>query len=326
MTTQILHKKSLKIRKKKIKRFIFYFFFLSLLFNTVIITAQDSIALKRNSAEKEQIDFQKYFFDAVTEKAINNYQKAINHLEECNRLIPNSIAVLFEFSKNYCFLNKLPEAIEYAQQALSLEPENIWIQEHLVAVYKKSGDFKEAIDIQEKIGEKFPQKRRELVYLHLQNEDRKSANKVIDELAKAKLLNSKLRRIKSNIRKKKSKLLAKVTNNARLKSAFEKEKSFKNFRELLQKLDAENHQYLLAYSEQGLSLFPAQPFVYLMNGKALNRINRFEKAIEALENGIDFVIDNQRLENRFYIELVKSYKAIGDFKNMKKYQKKLNNI
>jgi predicted Zn-dependent protease len=107
-----------------------------------------------------------------------------------------------------------------------------------------------------------------------------------------------------------------------LETLFEKDKSFKTLTDLLNQLDKENSTRLLSYSEKGMSLFPAQPIVYLMNGKALNKNKEFKKAIESLENGIDFVIDDKSLENRFYNELIKAYKALGDSKNVNKYQKK----
>ncbi|CAM1342172.1 tetratricopeptide repeat protein [Tenacibaculum amylolyticum] len=299
------------------------------MFLTFSSYAQDSIVLESSISEKKQINFEQYFFDAITQKAIYNYQKAIDYLEECNAIIPDNKAVLFELSKNYYFLNKLPEAIIYGNKALELEANNVWILEHLVNVYKKSRNFEAAIAIQQKLGERFPKKKRPLVYLHLQNNDRNSAKKVLEELATAKLLNSRLRSLRTKILRigtptpPKKLTTSKTTVRNNLEERFEKEKSFTNLSDLLVKLDKDGNNSLLGYSEQGISLFPAQPFVYLMNGKALNKNKQFKKAIESLQNGIDFVIDDQQLENHFYNELVKAYKALGDTKNVNKYQKKI---
>ena len=73
-----------------------------------------------------------------------------------------------------------------------------------------------------------------------------------------------------------------------------------------------NANVLLTYSEKGLELYPAQAFVYLMNGKAQNQKNNFKKALEQLTNGIDFVIDNDSLSADFYEEIAKSYSGLGN--------------
>ncbi|WP_159439325.1 tetratricopeptide repeat protein [Tenacibaculum agarivorans] len=326
MITQNLHKiKNQSIVKNK-KRALFYASFLVFYIFSLQLQAQDSLVLESSISEKKLIDFEKHFFDALTQKATYKYQKAIDLLEHCNSILPNEKAVLFELSKNYHFLNKYPEALEYAEQAIQLDPQNVWLLEHLVTLYKKSAKYEKAIEIQEGLGTRFPKKRRPLVFLHLLNNDKKAANKVLDELTEAKLLNQRLRKLKSDLRKKPRNTVVKATENSNLKVVFEKQKSFQNLSNLLLKLDNENNSDLLNYSEEGLSLFPAQPFVYLMNGKALNKANKYKKAIESLQNGIDFVIDDRQMEKRFYLELMKAYKAVGDSKNVNKYQKKLNKV
>ncbi|MDY0780502.1 tetratricopeptide repeat protein [Tenacibaculum sp. IB213877] len=301
--------------------------FLLLILTFSLLNAQDSIVLKSGIEEKKKLDFQEFFFKAITEKAINNPQRAIENLEECNALIPNNKAVLFELSKNYYQLNRIPEAVQFAKQALALEPDNLWIQEHLVSAYKREMDFGNAISLQNKIAAKYPKKKEQLVFLHIQNGDSNTAKLVLNELAEAKLLTPRLRNLQKRLLQKEEKTSKIIENkpvvNGSLQDQFKKDRSYKTLTELLNKLDEDNNPQLLTYSEQGIALFPAQPFVYLMNGKALNKKNEFKKAVESLQNGIDFVIDDDVMQNRFYSELVKAYKALRDSKNAIKYQKKL---
>lgn len=324
MIIQNLH----KIRNViKIKESRFAFSCLFLILFSLSTHAQDSIPMHADIDEQKLIEFQENFFQAITEKAINNPQRAIENLETCNELIPNNKSVLFELSKNYFALNRIPEAIEYVSQALKQEPENLWLLEHLVAVYKRGRDFDNAIDTQLLIAKKYPKKKRQLVYLHLLNEKPKKAITVLNELADAKLLSPRLRKIKERLDKKKPSKVVKNTTKKEikgdLKEAFNQTNSYKTLTELLNKLDKDNNPELLTYSEKGIALYPAQPFVYLMNGKAFIKKKAYKKAVETLQNGIDFVIDDERLENRFYTQLVKAYKALGDTKNATKYQKKL---
>ena len=59
-----------------------------------------------------------------------------------------------------------------------------------------------------------------------------------------------------------------------------------------------------------------------MNGKALNTLNKYQEALETLQNGIDFVIDDKKLSAKFYIELGNAYQGLGNKKEADKYFKK----
>ena len=45
--------------------------------------------------------FQTAFFEAIKQKGIENYGKAIDLLETCNTQHPNNAAINFELGKNY---------------------------------------------------------------------------------------------------------------------------------------------------------------------------------------------------------------------------------
>ena len=290
------------------------------------VFAQDSIVLEASISEKKQLSFQEHFFDAITQKAIKNYQNAIVSLEECNAIIPKEKAVLFELSKNYLKLNKTPEALEYINEALTVDSENIWLLEHLVAIHKKDKNYDDAIEAQYKIANNYPEKKQEVVYLLIKKGDKKTALSVIEELADAKMLNGRLRRMRANLTKPKNtkpKVNTKTVEKGSLKEQFLKDKSFTTLKQLLQKLDKENSTELLEFSNQGMNLFPAQPLVYLMHGKALNKQKQFKKALNSLQNGIDFVIDDATTEKQFYKAMIVAYKGLGDTKNASKYQNKL---
>ena len=293
--------------------------------------SQDSIPIHNSAEENNNLKFQEHFFKALSEKAIYNYQKAIENLEECNRLIPNDKAVLFELSKNFLKLNRAYEALQFANDALKKDTNNLWILEHIVNIYKRDRNFNEAIKTQERIGELFPKKRKSLVYLHLQNNDVVSAKKVLKELQSAKLLDPRLRRIQQKLSSP-PKITSLVTSKKEivkqeagdLKTEFTNSKTFNSLNKLLDKLYTENDTDLLKFSEEGMQLFPAQPVVYLMNGRALIQQKKYKKAIVSLQTGIDFVIDNNEMQSNFYKELIKAYERVGDAKNRKKFQKKLN--
>ena len=295
---------------------------------SLFIYSQDSIPAAEALTEKKDILFQESFFKALSQKAIFNYKKAIEYLENCNQLVPNNKSVLFELSKNYLKLGRNIEAIEYINLALNKEPDNLWMLTHKVTILRRVAHFDEAIITQEKIAEKHPKKKQLLVFLHLQNRNVVAAKKVLSELKDAKLLNSRLRRILEKLNNTPPKTTKSIKNNSNtdLRSAFEKEKTYNSLKLLLEELTINNHSDLLKYSEQGLTLFPAQPFVYLMNGKALNNSKQHKKALLSLQNGIDFVIDNNEIEAKFYLEMAKAYKKLNNTKKAKSFTNKATKI
>ena len=82
--------------------------------------SQDSIPPLEDALESKNLKFQEYFFKALSEKAIQNYQKAISNLEMCYELLPNEPIVYFELSKNYLLLQRNTEALEFINKALNL--------------------------------------------------------------------------------------------------------------------------------------------------------------------------------------------------------------
>jgi tetratricopeptide (TPR) repeat protein len=80
------------------------------------------------------------------------------------------------------------------------------------------------------------------------------------------------------------------------------------------------------YSSKGLDIFPAQPLLYLLNGVANVGLQNADKAIEALETGVDYVVDNNTLEKDFFTQLEKAYILKGNTKKATEYAKKAASI
>jgi len=75
----------------------------------------------------------------------------------------------------------------------------------------------------------------------------------------------------------------------------------------------------LKNSEKALSLFPAQPIFYLQQAKAQNKNDQAKAAIESLELGLDYLIDNPTMEAEFYIEMAKGYGILKDKKKQETF-------
>lgn len=295
------------------KKSILFLVVVGFLQNPFMGYSQDSIPVTSNIKEEKFLKFQDYFFKALAQKSIYNYRVAIQNLEKCNELEPKNISVLFELSKNYLMLKKIFEAEEFAKQALALEPNNYWVLKHITTVYIASRNIKKAIRSQEKLAKIQSKERERLVFLYYQNNELNKVKQIIADLENTHQLTPALSRFKNRIIKPtQTKNRKKVVGLSGLIKEFETNKSFDTLYKILTLSQNSDNNVLLTYSEIGLELFPAQAFVYLMNAKALNKTKKYKRAIDQLINGIDFVIDNNELEARFYDEFAFSYKELGD--------------
>lgn len=302
----------------KVKIFLTFFilFFLS-------SYSQDSIPIVKDLTEEKELNFQQFFFKALSEKAIGNYQKAIENLESCNQILTNNIAVFFEFSKNYLLLNKTLLAKEYIKRALVEEPTNSWMLKHLVKIYIKDSNFSEAILIQKKVVAINLKERASLVKLYLQHKNYKKAVSLMNAMEADNVLPFHFKKIKKDLEKGKKKHIVEAKNKSvgSLKEQFKNDKSYVILKQILA-TSKSNYEELLKYAEEGIALFPAQPFVYLIKGRVLNYQKKYKKALLTFQNGIDFVIED-KMEADFYKEMATSHKGLGNFEEEKKYIKKL---
>lgn len=304
----------------------FFLFFVGLFLGNFIAFSQDSIPDKKDVTEEKTIRFQEFFFKALSEKSIENYQKAIENLESCNQIIENQVAVFFEFSKNYFALNNTILAKEYVQRALQNDPENYWMLKHLVTVFEKESNFSEAIKVQQKIAAKHPKEREYLVNLYFKNNQLKEAIGLLAILEKESVLSPEFTDLKNRLDNTKVPDVKEIKINdlEGLKNQFENEKTYQILEQILQKSE-NNLDDLLKYSKEGITLFPEQPLVYLQYGKALNQQKEFQKALNSLKNGLDFVIEIA-MEIDFYTEIAKAYKSLGNPIEEKKYLQKATNL
>mgnify|MGYP000097251830 CR=1 FL=1 len=302
---------------------------LSLFFILISVNnfSQDSIPEAKDLTEEKELKFQQFFFKALSEKSIGNYQKAIENLESCNQILAGDVAVFYEFSKNYLQLNKSLLAKEYINRALVKDPENIWMQKHLIKILIKTRDYANAIKVQQKLIVKNPKEREFLVRLYLYNREYKKAVFLMNKMEVDNALSSNLKRLKSSLEKRKEKSVVEekqINSPVSLKEQFKSNKSYTILKQILEN-SAANSKELLKYATEGISLFPAQPYVYLMQGKALNYQKNYKKALTTLNNGIDFVIE-ENMEAAFYKEMAISYRGLGNLKDEKKYLEKSKKI
>lgn len=91
---------------------------------------------------------------------------------------------------------------------------------------------------------------------------------------------------------------------------------------LLLRLDLNKDTEAAKLSEDTLELYPAQPFLYLINGIANNKLNQPKKAIDSLEMGVDFVVDDSKILFDFYTQLSIAFKLTNNISKSEAFAKK----
>lgn len=313
------------LEKRQFKMFKFTLFCFFCVLGSFQIDAQDSIPSNKSLTEEANLNFQDFFFKALSEKAIGNHQKAIENLATCNQILENQPAVFFEFSKNYLELNNIVLAREYIDRALEKEPTNFWMLKQLVEVHKRASNFKAAIKVQKQISQNNPAEKENLIKLYFYDRQYKKAISLVNKLEESRGVSRELKRLKGTL---KNDVFLKPVPSPQdltgLIEQFEKEKTYQILEKILNK-SIENDSLLNEFSSKGLSLFPAQPFVYLMKAKVLTNQKNYLEALTTLQNGIDFVIDDQ-MQAKFYIQMAKIYKFLGNKKEEEKYTQKVKQL
>lgn len=322
--------------------YLYIFFFAGiLLFSRISYaqepTLQEIISGKKDlSIEDKNLEFQTFFFEALKQNAINNYSKAIENLEQCYQIESTSLAVEFEFSKNYLALKKYFEAEIFINKTLEKEPKNVYLLGHKVLIYKQQRNFSEAIKTQKQLVEINPKYAEDLVLLYLQNKEYENAEKLIVEVEKNALSSSRIIGYKNYLKNREfpidslnvlNQTPIEGGNILELKLRYQEKKEYKILQQFLINEAAESlFELLFMDSKNGLELFPSQPFLYYMNGFALNKMTKYNEAIAVLTIGIDYVIENITLEADFYEQLSISYEGLNNKTEALKYMQKANQL
>jgi tetratricopeptide (TPR) repeat protein len=404
--------------------------------------------------------FQEYFFEALKQKGIENYQKSADALLKCISIDDTDPVLYYELGKNYMQLKNFGAAEDAFKEAVSKAPKNEWYLDELYGVYIQQNNMNKALKTVKQLVEYHPDYKQDLASLYIQLEKYKDALKLLDEMD-SKLGYSEDRdylrnqiynltgndedrienleeRVKSNPEDESNylRLIYRYSETGETKKAFDaakrlltlnpnsqlvhlalykfyldendtdnaiksmkvvvtspvikpdaktkvlndfvkfvaknpqfepdlvevtslisEDKSVKTLLELgqyylksndkvkalsyyeealsqepnefkiirdvlLLQIDLNKDEEAVARSAEALEIFPSQPILYLINGVANNKLKQPEKAIESLEIGLDFLVENPKMKADFYKQLSESYKQLNNISQSQTFAKK----
>jgi tetratricopeptide (TPR) repeat protein len=130
--------------------------------------------------------FQDAFYESLTQKGIENYDKAVLSLEKCQVLEPNNAVVYFELGKNYLAQKEYNRAHEAFQKATQLDPMNRWFWVGLYDVFYETKAYEEAIPVVKQLIEFNLDYQEDLVSLYMNTQQFDKAYVLINELNESK--------------------------------------------------------------------------------------------------------------------------------------------
>lgn len=160
------------------KRFKMYSWLIGMFFVPTLLLAQTE------PEEVAAIDdkFQNFFYEALKQKGIENYDKAIEALERCKELEPNNAVVYFELGKNYLSQKKYKDAYDNFEKVTQMDPKNRWAWVGMYDVCYDTHDYHQAIIIVQKLIEFKPDYKEDLTSLYMNTQQYDKALELINEL------------------------------------------------------------------------------------------------------------------------------------------------
>jgi tetratricopeptide (TPR) repeat protein len=166
----------------KHKRYILIFFFGIILFPQYNYAQVDFNKRPNDDLGNVEDKYQELFFEALKQKGIENYQRAVDALQQCIKIDDSDAALYFELGKNYNKLKNFGAAEDALKEAVSKQPDNEWFLDELYDVYVQLNDMDRAVKTVKQLVKYHPDYKQDLVALYIKIKEYKDALQLLDEL------------------------------------------------------------------------------------------------------------------------------------------------
>ncbi|MCW5514612.1 tetratricopeptide repeat protein [Muriicola sp. Z0-33] len=263
-------------------------------------------------------EFQESFFEALKQKGIENYDKAINLLLECKRLDVESTAVDHELAKAYLADKQYILAQEYGLEALNASPANYWYLNTLVEILIKQGSTISTLDAQIPFDSPKLKENLALIYFRLKNYE--SALEILNDLRTSEFKQQLTNKINDSITKK-QRDIPKKENTVSTTTITNPLKRYND--QIAELIEDNDFSALLEITSEALESFPSQPYYYYAQGLGFNKNSNAKKAVEVLEMALDYLLEDSDLADKIYKELATAHTSLGNISKANMYLSKI---
>lgn len=145
-----------------------------------------NIAVAQNEPTNDVVTiddgFEDLFYDAIQQRSIENYDKAITALEKGKVIQPENPVVYFELGKNYFAQKKYKEAYDNFEKVSKMDPKNRWAWVGMYDICYETKDYNKAIPIVEKLVSFKEDYKEDLTSLYMNTQQFDKALDLINEL------------------------------------------------------------------------------------------------------------------------------------------------
>lgn len=262
-------------------------------------------------------------------RELNDIQGAIRELNTILNVFPNDIEVLEILSELYLLNDEKEKAFEIFKSLATIAPKNGRVHLTLADYYRENGQNDKSY-AELKLAFKSPglnidTKVRILIsYYQLIAINKNMAIQAYD-LAKILIETHpndlKSRIVFADILYTDSKY-QKAKEQYLLVLKLDKSKSQVWSQVLFIQAEQNDFEGMIETSKEALDYFPSEPLFYYFNGISNKRFNHYDEAINALQTGIEFVVDNKNLLLEFYSSLAETYHSTNQHKLSDNYYEK----
>ena len=143
----------------------------------------EDIALVDNQTEDN-------FYEALKQRGIENYDKAIVAIQKCLQKEPKNPAFLYELGKNQLDLKNYVDAEISFKSAIEIDSKQRWYWNGLYDIYYQTKDFQKSIPVVQKLVEFDPNMREDLVSLYMNTNQKDKALALLKEMEASSHLTS----------------------------------------------------------------------------------------------------------------------------------------
>lgn len=258
------------------------------------------------------------FIEAIKEKTNGNFEMAANLFKKSIQMDSADAASYYELAQVSTVLNNHEDALEYAQKAYELDPENEWYGLLLARMYKSNGKYDKSLEVWESILARDPEN---IDYLFELSGEYIFAGEYEKSLELLERIENMIG-VNEEVSLQKQKLYRKTGNE---------EKELGELKKLIEAFPAETRYFAIlaeTYMNKGmdekaletykkiLEIAPQDPYIHISLSDYYRKKGEMEKAFEELNLGFA----NPQLNIDTKIQILLAYYATGGMQGDNKQQ------